>query len=161
MARRYGKARLVLMVGLLALGVGLAALAQGQTPKAKDAPKADPFRVIVPIVTVDGVELVGTYYPSTGPRQGKDAPCAILLHKFGSDRSKGDWDKLARELQEKVGMCVLAFDFRGHGDSRSVQPNFWKVAVNSDLVIHRGPDKTRIDAKDLNPGYLPPQGNDI
>src|SRR4051794_3655170 len=112
MARRYGTARLLLAAGLLALAFGLAAVAPAQTPKAKDAPK-DRLRQVVPITTADGVELVGSYYPSQGgnERLGKDSPCAILLHKYGSDRSKGDWDKLPRELQAK-GFCVIAFDFR-------------------------------------------------
>src|SRR5207302_4860987 len=41
-----------------------------------------------------------------------------------------------------------------------VQPNFWKVGVNNELIVHR-PDKTRIDAKDFKPGYLPWLVNDI
>src|SRR5687767_10841330 len=106
MARRYGTARLLMAAGLLALGFGLAAAAHGQT-KAKDAAKTiDRTRQIVPITTIDGVNLVGTYYPSMGQLQGKESPCAILLHKYGSDRSKGDWDKLARELQAR-GFCIV------------------------------------------------------
>lgn len=163
MARRFGTARLLMAAGLLALCFGLAAVAHGQT-KTKDAAKTvDRSRQIVPITTIDGVNLVGTYYPSqdpTGIRVSKESPCVILLHKFGSDRSKGDWDKLAKELQVK-GYCVISFDFRGHGESRSVEPNFWKVGINNELVTKR-PDKTRIDAvKDFKPGYLPWMVNDI
>src|SRR5438270_501707 len=114
MARRFGTSRLLLAAGLVALGFGLAAVAQSQT-KTKDVPKpVDRTRQIVPINTKDKVNLVGTYYPGMDPennRVGKDSPCVILLHKYNSDRSKGDWDRLARELQKK-GFCVIAFDFR-------------------------------------------------
>jgi pimeloyl-ACP methyl ester carboxylesterase len=164
MARRYGTARLLPAAGLFALVLGLAAAAHGQTAKTKDVTKTlDRTRLPVPITTIDFVNLAGTYYPSQNEnRIGKDSPCAILLHKYGSDRSKGDWDRLARELQ-KAGFCVLTFDFRGHGESRSVEPNFWKVAINNDLVTHRpGSDKSRIDAaRDFKPGYLPWLVNDI
>jgi pimeloyl-ACP methyl ester carboxylesterase len=162
MARRFGAAGLLMAAGLLALGFGLVATAPAQTSK-KDAAKApDRFRQVVPINTVDGVNLVGTFYPSTNPdRVAKDSPCVILLHKYGSDRSKGDWDTLARLLQSK-GLSVVSFDFRGHGESRSVDPNFWKVAVNDELIIHRpGADKSKIDVKDFKPGYLPWLVNDI
>src|SRR5262245_46325348 len=164
MARRFGTARLLLAAGLLALGFGLASVAQSQT-KTKDVPKAvHRTKQYVPITTADSVNLVGTYYPGNDPennRFGKDSPAVILLHKYGSDRSKGDWDTLARALQKK-GYCVIAFDFRGHGESRSVEPNFWKVAVNNELVTHRpGADKSRIDVKDFKPGYLPWLVNDI
>jgi pimeloyl-ACP methyl ester carboxylesterase len=162
MARLYGAGRVLLAAGLLAVGFGLAGVAPAQTTK-KDAAKApDRFRQVVPINTVDGVNLVGTFYPSTNAdRMGKDSPCVILLHKYGSDRSKGDWDTLARQLQGK-GFNVVSFDFRGHGESRSVDPNFWKVAVNNDLVMHRpGGDRSKIDVKDFKPGYLPWLVNDI
>src|SRR5437660_12101017 len=88
MARRFGTGRLLLAAGLVALGFGLAAVAQGQT-KTKDVPKpVDRTRQIVPITTKDKVNLVGTYYPSMdleNNRVGKDSPCVILLHKYGSD----------------------------------------------------------------------------
>jgi len=162
MARRYGTARVLVAAVVLAVGFGLAAVAPAQTSK-KDAAKApDRTRQVVPINTVDGVNLVGTFYPSTiADRMGKESPCVILLHKFGSDRSKGDWDTLARLLQGK-GFNVVSFDFRGHGESRSVEPNFWKVGVNNELIIHRpGADKSKVDVKDFKPGYLPWLVNDI
>jgi len=156
MARRFGTGRVLSAAGLLALGIGLAATARA-TPQAKDkSAPSDPTKVIVPITTLDGVDLAGTYYKGN---KGKDSPCAILLHKYGSDRSKGDWDQLARALQAK-GFAVLTFDFRGHGDSKTVSPNFWKVGVNKDLVREQR-DKNHIDLKDFKPAYLPWLVNDI
>ena len=87
MARRYGTARLLPAAGLFALVLGLAAAAHGQTAKTKDVTKTlDRTRLPVPITTIDFVNLAGTYYPSQNEnRIGKDSPCAILLHKYGSD----------------------------------------------------------------------------
>jgi hypothetical protein len=160
MARRNGTLRVVFTAaGLVALGIGLAAVARA-TPQGqgKGTGKLEPDQrnPVVPITTVDGVELVGKYYRSPNSKEG---PCAILLHKYGSDRSKGDWDLLARALQEK-GYAVLTFDFRGHGESKTVNPNFWKYAVNKDLVT-AGRDKTKIDVKDFKQGYFPWLVNDI
>src|SRR5438132_383393 len=61
--------------------------------------------------TADKVELHGTFY---FPQKSK-APCAILLHRLGGSREQKGWDSLATLLQKDY--AVLAFDFRGHGDS--------------------------------------------
>src|SRR6516225_7258478 len=71
--------------------------------------------------TADYVTIQGTYYPSD---KGKRAPCAILLHPIGENSQMEGWDDLAKSLQRK-GIAVLTFDFRGHGDSTSVEQNFW------------------------------------
>jgi hypothetical protein len=166
MARRNGNGRFVLAAaGLLALGLGLAAVAQvpkGPEAKLQTQPKAaapDPSKVPVPFTTADGVDLVGTYYRGN---KGKDSPCAIILHKFGSDRTKGELDALARELQRSPrGFAVLTFDFRGHGESKNVAPTFWAVGVNNSMVNTRGSDKSRIEFKDFRPSYFPWLVNDI
>ena len=109
--------------------------------------------------TVDQVELHGLFYPST---KGKDAPCALLLHKLITG-SKEKWDKLAVALQKK-GYAVLAFDFRGHGDSTSVSPEFWKYKGNLEGIGgHNAADpKKTISHRDFrNMGYCPWLINDI
>src|SRR6266436_2849786 len=99
MMRRIGVGRVwPLAAGLAVLAAALSGLAQtppGGAPKATTpAPTAsDSSRVRVPLTTADGVELDGTYYRS--PKAGRDAPCVILVHKFGADRSKSDWVELA------------------------------------------------------------------
>jgi hypothetical protein len=90
----------------------------------------------------------------------KDTACVILLHKYESDRSQGDWDVLARDLQ-KAGFAVLSFDFRGHGGSTSVSPNFWNFIANQKFVRDQDRDKSTISFKDFSPSYFPVLVNDI
>jgi hypothetical protein len=122
--------------------------------------------------TVDQVELHGTFYqPAGGP--SKKAPCALLLHKIESDSSKDGWDQLARDLS-KAGYAVLSFDFRGHGESTAVGPNFWGDRSTAALTYLTAENvrqyKTRIDPsrpkdtisiKDFQKSYYPILVNDI
>jgi alpha-beta hydrolase superfamily lysophospholipase len=96
--------------------------------------------------TVDQVELKGSYYPSAA---GKDAPCVLLLHKLMTGK-KERWDKLAAALQKK-GYAVLTFDFRGHGESTSVSPEFWKFPHNQKGVAGYkvGESKSTINHQDF------------
>lgn len=105
--------------------------------------------------SVDKVELHGTFFPSAKGR----APCVMLLHKFGGSRQQDGWKDLARALQPEF--AVLAFDFRGHGDSASVNPDvFWRYPNN---VLIRGAARLpqKIAYKDFAAGYLPVLANDI
>ena len=99
----------------------------------------------VDIVTVDKVELKGKFYASKG-KDNKDAPCVLMLHAWGESSDNKEWNALARKLQDK-GHAVLTFDFRGHGESTTVQagmPNlknpqlsvkgFWDETVNQQNV---------------------------
>ncbi len=78
--------------------------------------------------TGDGVTLTATYYPS---RLGKDGGCVLLLHD--PDPKEGpaaeDWGRLAKLLQAR-GHAVLRLDFRGHGGSTRVSPQFWARPEN-------------------------------
>lgn len=109
--------------------------------------------------TADKVELKGTFFAGGG----KNAPAVILLHELGSDRSKGGWEALGKKLSGD-GFAVLAFDFRAHGDSTTVDPKyFWNNANNSRTFK---PTKTRdkIGLPDLMKNqkfYLPVLVNDI
>jgi hypothetical protein len=127
----------------------LAGRGPAQAPKPEDAT----------FNTADGVELKGTFYPSA---KGKSAPVALLLHKFGSDHTKGDWDKLAKKLQSSdKNFAVLAFDFRGHGASTSVNGDFWKQQYNLQYIKGANAKKTAINYKDFNANYFPYLVNDL
>jgi pimeloyl-ACP methyl ester carboxylesterase len=121
--------------------------------------------------TADGVKLEGTYYPSTKKQK---APTVILLHDFdatGKIRTDG-WDSLATKLQEK-GFAVLAFDFRGFGQSTAVSDSFWNPMKSRHNMVVRGftrnsqlmamgkqPSKT-ISSKDFPASYYAYLVNDI
>jgi pimeloyl-ACP methyl ester carboxylesterase len=118
--------------------------------------------------TVDGVELQGTYYPATGEK--KDA-CVLCLHNFdhrkGGNSHQDGWDRLAAELQ-KNGYPVLTFDFRGFGDSKTVNKEvFWDTRRNPQngptfIQAPRGSEAPgTIDQKDFRPGYYPYLVNDV
>jgi hypothetical protein len=128
----------------------------------------------VDIVTVDHVELKAKFFPST---LGKAAPCVMLLHAIGETESSNnkEWTSLARTLQKK-GYAVLAFDFRGHGDSKTVKPGtyntkpelavrgFWDEPYNQKLVKGLAPKKprpTEINFKDFSDPYYTFLCNDI
>lgn len=63
------------------------------------------------LLTIDGVELAVSYYPSN---KGKEAVPVVLLHMTG--RNRQDFVSLAVRLQAE-GHAVLIPDLRGHGDS--------------------------------------------
>src|SRR5262249_37940227 len=109
--------------------------------------------------TADKVTLKGSFYPGAN---GKKSACVILLHEFGSDRTKGGWDDLAKAL-EKEGFAVLSFDFRGHNDSCTVDPQyFWNFPMNA--VFRRSKTGDTISANDIKLKkftYLPHLINDI
>lgn len=109
--------------------------------------------------TADKVELKGTFFAGGG----KNASAVILLHELGGDRSKGGWEALGKKLSAD-GFSVLAFDFRAHGESTTVDPKyFWNYPTNARTFR---PNKTRdkISLADLLKNqkfYLPMLVNDI
>jgi pimeloyl-ACP methyl ester carboxylesterase len=82
--------------------------------------------------TVDHLQLAGTLYHGW---KGKRGMTVLMLHDLGSNRSSPGWKRLAETLQAE-GHTVLTFDFRGHGDSKKITPQFWKYPVNKSLPIH-------------------------
>lgn len=113
--------------------------------------------------TVDKVELKGTFYPSGG---GNKSPCVLFLHKLGGFRTQDGWDDLAKVLQSR-GFAVLSFDFRGHNDSTTVDPEVFWQSPNT-RVFKMGKDsKDKISSADfVNPKkkngfYVPVLVNDI
>ena len=138
---------------VLGLAVSLAVVGMPAAAVAADGQE-------VQFDSVDGVTLKGTYYPGSN---GNKSPCVILLHEFGSDRTKGGWDMLAKEL-EKKGFAVLSFDFRGHNDSCTVDPQkFWQFPMNVQTFTP-GKNRDTIDHKSIKLKkfvYLPWLTNDI
>jgi alpha-beta hydrolase superfamily lysophospholipase len=142
----------------VALALGLLLL-PGSPTAFGQAKKANSKRVT--FKTFDGVELGGTFYPAEGG--GKKEGCVLLLHAFdpkkgGSSHADG-WDRLAAQLQ-KAGYSVLSFDFRGFGDSKTINPvTFWKFSHNN--LMRRRKGQETIDHKDFLPAYYPQLVNDI
>jgi pimeloyl-ACP methyl ester carboxylesterase len=135
----------------------LAGLALALLPSAgrSDAPKAQKLL----FETFDKVQIQGTWFPSSA--DGPKSPCVILLHKIGGNHGQEGWESLAQALQEK-GFAVLAFDFRGHGESKTVKPEFWSLCrSNTSGIKGASPKKESIDWKEFAPSYLPMLVNDI
>jgi alpha-beta hydrolase superfamily lysophospholipase len=121
----------------------LAGLALVLTPQTSGA--ADSERV--KFESFYGVEIHGTFYASS---KGTKAPCALLLHAIGGDTQQEGWAELASKLQDK-GFTVLMFDFRGHGDSKSVDPeNFYRKDPNNrTLRSYNRRNREQISYKDF------------
>jgi pimeloyl-ACP methyl ester carboxylesterase len=137
---------------LLGLLAGLALLLGPQTARAQQKEKQ------VNIMTADGVELAGTWYPGN-----KGDATVMLLHPIGKgeDSSKAGWDRLAKALNAK-GYSVLRFDFRGHGASTTIQnpQKFYSFPLNR-LVKANKAAPGNISVEDYGPAYYPVLVNDI
>ena len=131
------RSNLIQTVPLLAVAVDMAAppaqAANERLPKPKD----------IALTTKDGVQLKGTFYPSTEGSREKIVP-VVLLHDYKETRAV--YDDLARQLQAaplndstKAPRAVLTIDFRGHGESKTattIQGN----TVELDAANFRNPD---------------------
>ena len=141
---------------LAALAAGLLILGSAQAQEKPKIVKED-----VSFKTYDGVLIKGTFYPS---QKGGNAPVVMFLHKMLGKRTDEGWEGLAGVLQQK-GYAVLAFDFRGHGASTTIDNpmTFWSMAHNQTYL--RKPDsqgkKNKLEASDFRLGYLPYLVNDI
>jgi pimeloyl-ACP methyl ester carboxylesterase len=108
--------------------------------------------------TIDGVLIKGVFYSGS---KGANSPTVIMLHKWGGNSTQSGWTELAKRLQDK-GYSVLTFDFRGHGQSTTVDPEkFWKYQPNINHIKTYKKDQTTIKYSDFRPGYLPYLLNDI
>jgi len=109
--------------------------------------------------TTDGVEIHGTFYP--GPK-GRAGATVLLLRDAGKHGGEEQWVELARGMH-KQGYAVLAFDFRGHGESTAVDERFWAVPVNWQKAKGRGRTKAskQIASRDFSADYYPTLANDI
>ena len=140
---------------LLVFGIGLGFGAFSILAQAPAQEKADAAKVRFP--TADGVDIHGTFYQAAQ----RNAPAVILLHAIGEHSGKQNWVHLAEELQ-KAGYSVLTFDFRGHGNSKTVDPEiFWKFKPNAALVKGAQKKLSEIDLQTMVTGYYPVLFNDI
>lgn len=143
--------RISMLLGLLA---PLGPLAPLEPLRAQDE---KPGGKKVNFETVDGVELQGTFYAA--PQ--RDAAVVMLLHPLNEDSNKKAWINLA-ELLHKSGYSVLRFDFRGHGNSTTIDPKtFWGYQHNRNLVKGWQKNAGTIAYKDMNAAYYPTLVNDI
>ena len=107
--------------------------------------------------TEDGVLIKGTWYQSP---KGGNSPVVLILHDWGSDRSKNEWVNLATQLQ-KNNFHVLTFDFRGHGESVTAAPKFWNYAIFGGNQLAKAPQDGKLDYKNFSRNYHSYLINDI
>lgn len=114
----------------------------------------------VTLTTGDGAKLAARFYPSSQP--GGKSPAVIVIDDLGDDARPAVCDDLARQLAGD-GCAVLCFEFRGHGKSRKVEPEFWDDPNNKALVKGAKGDSPPEEVKfaDFKPGYLPTLVNDV
>ena len=91
----------------------------------------------------DGTKLRATYYTP-----GRPGPGVILLHQC--DMSRKAWSALAAALSER-GLHVLAVDYRGYGENRTLPVEYPKLPSDIDaalaaLLTQPGVDKDRVAA---------------
>jgi hypothetical protein len=133
---------------MVALGIMLTFL----TPSVRAQGKPEPVK----FKTADGVTIKGKFYPG----ENNNAPTVMMLHNVNENSKKAKWLNLAAKLQEK-GYAVLTFDFRGHGDSTSVDAEtFWKQRFNL-MHVPGGPKGLNIDNSKFHKAYYPALVNDI
>jgi hypothetical protein len=108
----------------------------------------------VRFTTIDGVEIQGMFYAASK----RNAPTVLMLHALDEDSRKKAWITLAEALSEKC--AVLTFDFRAHGQSTSIDAQFWKFPRNYSSVKGAG-KKESIEFKDMDKSYYPVLVNDI
>jgi len=80
------------------------------------AGRADAAGRSVTFSSSDGTTLAGEYYEAFA----RPAAGVVLVHMLS--RNKGDWDRLANDLQS-AGLTALAIDLRGHGGSSGSAQN--------------------------------------
>ena len=121
----------LLLAAIFALVVGLESSAYSQL--SPETLKGEDF------ITSDGVQLVGTYYPST---VGKEAVPVMIIQDLDEDRKT--LHPLALALQEQ-GCAVVTLDVRGQGDSNKyikkipgrndvIEKPIGKLALNKDTL---------------------------
>jgi pimeloyl-ACP methyl ester carboxylesterase len=118
--------------------------------------------------TNDGVKIAGKLYAGGGGKGKRDAVVLLIpnfdLKKGGGIQQQG-YDELAKALQ-KEGYTVLSFDFRGFGDSKTVDPlTFWTHPHNGPMNVRKkligGKPPEKIDHKDFQARYAEYFVNDI
>jgi pimeloyl-ACP methyl ester carboxylesterase len=145
-----------LFAGLTLLAGLLVSLAAPRPPLSGAQEGTETRGEKVRFTTVDGVEIQGMFY------QGKkrNGPTVMMLHALGEDSRKKAWTSLAETLNT-ADCSVLTFDFRGHGQSTTIDPSlFWKYPRNA-ASVRGAPKKESLDFKDMGKDYYPVLVNDI
>lgn len=97
--------------------------------------------------TDDGVFLGINYWSPA--EAGKNTPVVVLLHMRG--KSQLDWFPLAKQLSED-GLAVVTFDFRGHGESRRVNPDIYKDPRTAERVERERQERIAAGLRVVEPG---------
>lgn len=105
--------------GLLIVLAATAPLAAQDSDSGADASLRGANKDVVE--TRDGVYLTLTYWSARNA--SKDAPVALLIPDLG--RTQRDWYPIAKVMHDE-GFAVLTFDWRGHGESKLVNPEIYK-----------------------------------
>jgi pimeloyl-ACP methyl ester carboxylesterase len=145
-------------------GIVSGTAAQGQAPQQTVTVEQEE------ISTVDGVKLRGVFYNAVNPKGGAaQAPVVLMLHGYLQNPNEAVWDDTAK-LAARNGLHVLRFDFRGHGESKTiVGRDFWDnrqpwFPMNQTYIrgSSKAAQKVTIDARsDFQPKYYPMLVNDI
>lgn len=142
--------------GGLFAGAAMPALAQDDKDKGEDTA----------VPTVDGLRLLGTWYAGN---KGRNSDTVIMLHGYGSNATKGEWQSLAKALAAE-GFSVLTFDFRGHNRSGTAKAisspkdfcNLNKFTFNKLSGETLDPNRlTSLNYKKFSGNYFPYLVNDI
>lgn len=170
-------------LSLFLFSIGLTGLTSSTSFSAQDA-KSDEKKSKVPegeseeFLTSDGVLLRGRFHPSQ-KGNGSQAPVVILMYAPGPDRdmTKNNWAELADDLTQN-GLNVFRFDWRGHGQSKTIQDanKFWNVPLPGQAhpnsytgpmnqkyltSFNKNKLKQEISVRDFKNGYLPVLVNDL
>jgi pimeloyl-ACP methyl ester carboxylesterase len=105
--------------------------------------EADVRATTVEVVSADGTVLKASYYSPD-----KAGPAMVLLHQC--DMTRASWESLGSALAAR-GVHVLAIDYRGYGDNRSVNADYSQLPADVDAALAKlktmsGVDQTRIAA---------------
>ncbi|QDU63716.1 Alpha/beta hydrolase family protein [Planctomycetes bacterium Pan216] len=115
-----------LAIAMFGMGLSPAQAQRRRSSAEKAAPKLSAAELSaaqkgsepINVLTRDGVYLTGRFWKPD--ESNKETPVVMLLHMRGRDQN--DWAPYARYLCDK-GFAVATFDFRGHGDSKQVNPD--------------------------------------
>lgn len=119
------------LLGVICLLLATPSWAQDDANKGANASDDEKFlngSTETHIQTLDGVYLNVRLWIPEKVKTPKETPIVVLLHMRG--RSQRDWFPFAKFLCDK-GFAVCTFDFRGHGQSRDVNPEVYVKASDA------------------------------
>jgi pimeloyl-ACP methyl ester carboxylesterase len=94
---------------------------------------------VISLLTRDGVQLKGTYYPSSlrGTPRAKQVTPVVLLHDYKSSRAifapmVGRLQSPGEGQADRPSFAVITVDLRGHGDStKQITPNGFQYELDA------------------------------